>query len=714
VGCSADVRAAVEAALGERGIAIAKVTLGDDEGPWACIVAAREESGKPASELILSVGGLGEMAEDKLDGILAHLNLGREMRVVHRLHALLWVGGLERLDRFRTVAPDLWGHRSGVALFLSSEDFEVALKDLGPGDVPDNFETLLRETEAALSLPLGPAQRIARLAEKVECLYMLGRLNEALDVVEEAEALFSNGAMTSWERTATQAGIVLEKLTVLRGAGRVEEALGYAASVGQTDEGELVHYFVMGELARLYSDAGRFKESLACFAAALDLNPLVPGGRASNLLARAQIFALQGASDAAVQDANAASEEVEQLRTRSEKDNAWRPMRLSDADHVLAKVSLQWGATLKALGYAHRSFARIVGLIARNSILEVFESVAEIYRRFGLQADARRFAHRAIKLLKHSPGEVAWWTRWLGACDASEHQNDTAICGYESSVALYRTAADAEPGAHRRASWLRDAASAVFDDLAPLADSARCYQEAEALLTLAARAADEASSPEQQALSHRSFAALARARHQWDRADAELLAVLTYAEANWGPYKRAEVLLDLARVARERGDLPRAADHAERAQREVAIDPPEYRNRYVAIAAARELARIRKLQGDLTGAHAALEAALAITEGDGLRLREREVRLDLAELPPPPDAPDRRLDHAQRARAIAQDAAFPVDEAEAMLVIAELHLDGGNARRARAMFDQAIWIVDRIGPRSVRERAERLRDKLGA
>lgn len=165
-------------------------------------------------------------------------------------------------------------------------------------------------------------------------------------------------------------------------------------------------------------------------------------------------------------------------------------------------------------------------------------------------------------------------------------------------------------------------------------------------------------------------------------------------------------------MARERGDLPRAATYAERAQREVAIDPPEYYNRFTAIAAARELARIRKAQGDLTAAHAALGSALAITEGDKLRLREREVRIDLAELPPLPGARDARLEHAQRARTIAQDAAFPVDEAEAMLVLAELHLDAGGARRARALFDQSVWIVDRIGPAALRERAARVRAKL--
>jgi hypothetical protein len=48
-----------------------------------------------------------------------------------------------------------------------------------------------------------------------------------------------------------------------------------------------------------------------------------------------------------------------------------------------------------------------------------------------------------------------------------------------------------------------------------------------------------------------------------------------------------------------------------------------------------------------------------------------------------------------------------------MLVLAELHLEAGAARRARSLFDQAIWIVDRIGPRAVRERADRLRARLG-
>ena len=155
VGCSTEVRAAVEEALGERaaGMAVVRVTLGEGEAPWARILAAQEGSGRGASEVIVAVAGLGELGEDKLDLMLAHLNLGREVRVVNRLHVVLWVGMLDRLDRFRTVAPDLWGHRSSVELFLSHEDFEVAFADLGLAEVPKSAETVLRETEEALASP---------------------------------------------------------------------------------------------------------------------------------------------------------------------------------------------------------------------------------------------------------------------------------------------------------------------------------------------------------------------------------------------------------------------------------------------------------------------------------------------------------------------------------------------------------------------------------
>jgi tetratricopeptide (TPR) repeat protein len=264
--------------------------------------------------------------------------------------------------------------------------------------------------------------------------------------------------------------------------------------------------------------------------------------------------------------------------------------------------------------------------------------------------------------------------------------------------------------------WLRRAASVFCYDLAPLgtASTATChYDAAQDLLTQATFAAGEADSPEQHALTQQSRAFLAEARKQWDVAETEHLAFLAWAEANWGPHKRGKVLLDLARVSREQGDLQRASDHAERARREVEIDPPEYRNRFTAIAVHRELARIRKAQGDLPLAHAALEAAIAVAQGDGLRLREWEILIDLAKLPPLPGGPDQRIDHAQRARAIAQDAAFPVDEAEATLVLAGIHLQAGQGRRAQALFDQVAWIVDRNGPRALRERAAKLRTELG-
>jgi tetratricopeptide (TPR) repeat protein len=717
VGRSAEVRAAVEAALGERGITIAGVTLRGDEGPWARILAAHEQGGVPGGEIVLSVAGLGDVAEDKLDGILAHLDLGRELRVAHRLHVVLWVGGLARLDHFRTMAPDLWGHRSGVGLFLSSKDFEVAPAELEPGDVPKSFETLLRETEEELASSPKPVRRINLLTDKALWLQNLGRADEALQAVEEAEGVLTWQAMSGREQADARARVVLGKLNLLEGTGLTQDALTYATIEEQRPDGDpTLRFVIQASLARAYDGTGRVAESLACFAKALDLVPALPiapnGGRGRPLVSRAAVFEQQGAFDAAVRDAIAASEEVERLGKRNEKDNAWRPSVLSAADRVLAKVSLAQGDTLSAMEYAHRGVARTVGLDAKGRVSAALNPVAQAYRGLGLFSDARHLARRAIELLGHSPGEIAGWTRWLGARDADEQRLDVAIVGYESSVWLYRTAAGTEHRPHRRASWLRGAARVLYEDLAPLADATRCFQEAEELLTLAGRAADEAASPEQRALTQWSRASLASAAEQWDRAEAELLAVLAFAEANWGPYKRAEVLLDLARVIRDRGDLARAAEHAERAQRGVAIDPPEYRNRFTAIDAARELGRIRKAQGDLVGAHEALAGALAIAEGDRLRLREREVRLDLAELPPPPGARDQRLEHAQRARAIAQDAAFPVDEAEAMLVLAELHLDAGGARRARTMFEQAVWIVDRIGPPAIRERASRLRTRL--
>lgn len=719
VGRSAEVRAAVEAALGERtGITVATALLRDDEGPWGRILAAREQSGSEG-EIVLSVAGLGDMAEDKIDKILAHLNLGREIRVQNRLHVLLWVGGFERLDRFRTMAPDLWGHRSGVGLFLSHEDFDVAMEDLGPGDIPRNIETMLREIEEELASSPPPFRMIRLLTDSAYWFQESERLDKARRALEEAERIFLEQPMSPLERTHARSLIVPRKLDQLTTNDLREEALAYATSVEQDAKADpALLYFLKSSMAGMYDDAGRVAESLACRSDALDLVPLLsrkPVGRGGvSLVRRAGLFEQQGALDAAARDSIAAIDVVERARGQSDRDDQVRPLVLLFADIVLTRVSLARGDTLSSLAHAHQGVARMVGLGAKRRVHDVLKPVADIYLRLGLFDRARLFANRAIELLGHSPGEVAWWTRWLAERDADEQNREAAIARYESAVSLYLAAAGTEKRPHLRASWLRDATSVLYMDLARLADPAGCFRKAEELLARAMSEADESGSPEQRVLSRRRNASLARAAKQWDRAETELLAVLAFAEANWGPYKRAEVMLDLARVARERGDLTRAAEHAERAQREVTIDPPEYRNRFTAIDAARELARIRKAQGDLAAAHAALEDALTIARGDSLRLREREVLLDLAELPPRPGSPDERLDHAQRARVIAQDAAFPVDEAEAILVLAELHLDAGRTRRAQSMFDQAIWIVDRIGPRAVRERAARVRAKLGA
>ena len=606
-----------------------------------------------------------------------------------------------------------------MELFLSGEDFEGTFMDFYPEKTPTTLDAHLVDIEMDSELRLPMARRVNILAYKALWLSELGRTDDALRTVEEAERGLTTQLMTPWERASALRDVVQGKLNVLVDGKRTQEALAYAAIVDPGPEGDpMLRYAVTGALARLYDTAGRVAESLACSAEALTVGLAIAqtaGGQATHLINRSELLARQGDLDDAVRDAIEGCRVVDSLRARSERDEAVRPYLLYYAEGVQARVCLERGDTLHALGHAHRGVTRMVGLAAKRPVREALGQVADMYRLLGLADDARRFAHRAIELLAQDPGDVAWWTRWLGAHDADERQIDAAITNYESALSLYGVAAQAERGPHRRASWLRDAAAVLYDDLAPLTDpptAARHFSAAADLLTLASLAATEAASPEQHALTQQSRASLAAARKQWDIAETELLAFYTWAEANWGPYKRADVLLDLARMARERGDLPRAATYAERAQREVAIDPPEYYNRFTAIAAARELARIRKAQGDLTAAHAALGSALAITEGDKLRLREREVRIDLAELPPLPGARDARLEHAQRARTIAQDAAFPVDEAEAMLVLAELHLDAGGARRARALFDQSVWIVDRIGPAALRERAARVRAKL--
>lgn len=726
VGCSAEVRAAVEAALGERepGILVVRVTLDEDHGPWTRILAALEASGRPASEVVLSVAGLGDMAEGKVDPILAQLNLGRELRVVNRLHVLLWVGQIDRLDRFRTAAPDLWGHRSGVALFLSHDDFDVPLAALVPAEVPKDVEAVLRETEEKLASSPQGASWIRLLNRKAACLNHLGRMDEALHALQDAESVLSKLRLSPRTQADEHAVLVQTKLGLLASAGRTEEAFEEATTLEQDEDCDpLLRYVARSEITSWHIAAGRVREGLTYRADVLAMIPTlrveIGGGRSWKLAEGARLFASLGALEAAVREAGAASGEIENIRRTQgwdEEDEATRPGVLSSVDYVLAEVGLQRGDTHRALDHAHRRLTREGGFGSVFSISGALDEVADMYHQLGLFGDARRFAHQAITLLEHHPGTIAEWTRKLGILDEREQQMEMAISRYQSALSLYLAAAALERMTHERARWLRLAARTHYDALAPLVDASaavRHFEAAEELLGQAMREADEAASPEVHAITRWWFATLARRREQWARAEAELLSFLTWAEAHWGPYKRAQVLLDLAEVARERVDLSRAAEYAERARREVDLDPPEWRNRFVAIDAARELARIRKAQGQPDLARASLDAALTLARGDGLRLREREILLDLADLPRPSDGPDPRLDHAQRARSIAQDAAFPVDEAEAMLVLAEIHLDAGHARRARSMFDQASWIVDRIGTRAVRKRAARVRDRLG-
>lgn len=102
------------------GVAVRHVRLrAGDDAPWQSLVDA---VGRDARGVVV-LATLGALDEEPDTALLQGLNLGREMRQRLGWHVILQLHLSRRLEGVRSLAPDLWAHRTGLLWMVGEQDF---------------------------------------------------------------------------------------------------------------------------------------------------------------------------------------------------------------------------------------------------------------------------------------------------------------------------------------------------------------------------------------------------------------------------------------------------------------------------------------------------------------------------------------------------------------------------------------------------------------
>jgi tetratricopeptide (TPR) repeat protein len=691
VGRSAERRRAFEATLADAGITLASGTIDDSQGPWLQIAAI---AGERATASISWTANA-----DAQRRIVEALNLGRE--AIHELPAglLLWVGGLDAIENFPAIAPDLWAYRVAVIWVLSTEDFEA--------EVVVNPEMTLqaelrRHEEALANLASNDVNRIWELLDYAVRASDAGQLAAARRAVAEAEHL--------WSSTPEPDRI---------GNSSLEESL-FCARVDQTKS------YLRDEDAWAMVNAVDW--------------------RASGDVRVARMAARYVAGLAMVRGDDGLAEEAYRIAARYPWDGLNRGFMLTDFCRFLVD---DVGDIVGALDMCHEAEAAVEGnYLDWMLLLSATEARAEVATLHLRQFDAVAEFHRAwISCLKHGDRMRAFklLPRVVRAYQSIGLAADT-LTWFDDSPE------DAGPRAEVFVTlgWDADARdnllrlSVGFDpESASLDQVVTHFQRLGALFTVLDGMLDHQVFADIRALAIIQMDALidkARSNRQtrvvqnasvWrvrfllelgrlDEAEARLAELLSWSERYEGPRLRAQRHLESARLALARHDPDRAESAVDRAERALLEEREHLQSRYVWREILETRAEVLAAQSKFEEARATLHAArdrmhAATLEREALRIRQR-----LAEpLPGEPATPDALADREQaalEALRISSAASLVYEEARALANVALIHAERGRADPARKMLAEAIRLAEgHLGLRAHLEcRAELVHDRIHA
>jgi DNA-binding SARP family transcriptional activator/tetratricopeptide (TPR) repeat protein len=157
----------------------------------------------------------------------------------------------------------------------------------------------------------------------------------------------------------------------------------------------------------------------------------------------------------------------------------------------------------------------------------------------------------------------------------------------------------------------------------------------------------------------------------------------------------ANALSNLAVMRCDQGRLDEALEHAETATHLIA----ELGERYTQAAAIGALARVRYRRGDLDAARELFADVLAVGQSSEGVYPLGNARIGLAELARDAGEYGHALNEAREALDLARRARLPLVEADALTVLAGIHLRAGDAGAAREHGERALEIHTRTGNR---------------
>lgn len=690
VGRCARRRRDFEVALIEAGIELSSGRLELDGDPWEQLVALARGGQTPAVSWSLGGG---------IEAFLGALNLGRERFGELAAGLLLWIGGLDAIECFPLLAPDLWAYRAGVEWVISVEDLgampgpnplaEIAERgrylakygndhprnidthawmsdaylELGDLDSAESHLESARESWMATKESSRPGHTCAVLMSELRLRLFLGQRSWVLDRLTEL-GWVEELAQPTRGVTFVEASMI--GITILIDRGQYERADGILRGAAESFVGDVAQvrrsWLLRGQRALLQMRLGRAAEQ-----------PKLPD---------------------------------ELARTMPEYMGRLHRSRLRPIEAVRAVLS-----TLEYLPHVESS---------RLSI----PSLGQDLRSLGLGLDAHRVldivfgsAHfeglRALEL-RAEQGRCLMLT---SARELGRSELWTAFEGYASWVEgeWVRGVETASLGGLAAVS----AVTLLLDDLIPQHPASEQGELLRRALTIvdAGLVHAEAGAQHDSVQTLRSLRARALLRFgRHDEAREGLEANLVWSTANEGPGQICACQLELAKLELARGAIPRALVEVERARRALEAASVEFQPRSgwqslllahaQVLAAAGQIERARQLQAD---ARERMAAAGALAD-ELLILHALAEPFD-GEVA---DGLEARAQAAATAQALAAAAGLVYEEARALANHALVHAERGRRGPAHKMLEEARWLADDHVHGDLREHVDRVGARVEA
>lgn len=636
--------------------------------PWNTVRLKQFDEQLPTARVVYTLHGLAEAARTAVERGAKHpyeqLNFARDGLSSSGTHLLVWLDGIEEIERFAAMAPDLWTYRSEVVAFLSERDFGIVRLTPAQTALGDRLSRIDRD----LAEPgMQGLPRVRLLDDRAFCLIERRQAERALESVEEALRIVGrrHHSEPDWMQALLFLGI--RHVAALRTLERFDEA--YAL-------GE--RYLRLARASRSTLEAAH-AELVATVAWHL-------GWHGESIRTRSRLYHDEWQSeqgrDVVVLNLRRALIHAGRLREVAAAE-ADHPLRSNDASvrgaepELTALRARETGDSLRLLAEAAAACAQDAALGGARTSVAALSLAGQTLARLGLADDADEVYARAERL------EV-------GSLAAFELLVERMA--YGSGM---RSAVDADLLRRLRALAAKGSSPServVFAGtlLAGAEDAVGAVRDALCMLVLDVLGEGRIGPPHEERARFARFRALVALR-RFRGASRLAPAVSSWARDHRGPSVQSDLRRTLSEIQLGLGDRRRALGYADAALQLARED--EDNHRIVKAHEARAGALVAL--GRVPDARAALDEALAVARAEGLRPVELRLLHEITELPEGAD----RASVAREALLLAKELMFPREEARALMNLARLGLPSGESiEQVGRWLDRAAMWTEALGP----------------